>query len=504
MQAVDINLLTTSDSLELRATITSPFLKEPFLLWYRFPLTASQFIAANVGNPLVAALLLPAMKTGEAIELSAPISPKLGKSVKWIQTIYRTWDPTLSFVEIRAPLREEHPLPGPNVGLFFSAGVDSFYSLLKNVMDHPLNEDTITTLILVYGADIYLSDGKGNVFAKMYENTQAVAEHFGKEVVPVVTNAKELLAAYRIRRGFLGHGTTLATVGLALEGMFRKIYLASGRTYNDLIPMGIHPLLDPLWSTESCTFVHDGLEATRLEKTRLIAQSEIALNTLRVCWAKESLEYNCGQCAKCLRTMLGLYVAGALKRCRTLPTTIDPELLARIPLLGAYEEASHFQDLLDALGDSESDALIRAALQTGLAKGSSYFARLARAKRHIRRLIPVQDQFILVDEDIIRPELGIGQKTVPFMEQNGQYYGLPADDATAIQELERLRAEGAKFIVFWWADFWCLDYYTGFNSHLRASYPCILEDESLVIFDLRTEISRTEQDSSRFYAGERA
>jgi hypothetical protein len=487
LRAVDVNLLPRGDSVELQATIDGPFLKEPFLLWFRVSLEIGQFVTKNLGDPLIAALLLPAMKTGEAIELSSSISPKLAKSLRWLQTIYHAWDQTLSFVDIHAPIREEMPRPGTDVGLFFSLGVDSFYSLINNFTGHPLNEDVIGSLIFVYGADIYLSDGKSNILERMYENTQVVAAHFGKRVVPVVTNVKELLNAYRIRRGYLGHGTALAAVGLALQGMFRKIYISSGSTYNDLGPAGNHPLTDPLWSTEICTFMHDGLEATRLEKTRFIAKQAVVQNTLRVCWAREQHKYNCGQCAKCLRTMLGLYIAGALAEFITLPQTIDPESLSRLPLLGGYEEIGFFQELLEALSDSESDRLIATALQASLAKGRTYFARLEQAKRQLRRLIPLQDSFILVDEDTIRPELGIGRKVVPFLEWDGQYNGPPADDATAIRELERLRSAGARFIVFWWADFWWLNYYTGLSQHLRSSYPCILADDNLIIFDLRTE-----------------
>src|SRR3712207_7660093 len=39
--------------------------------------------------------------------------------------------------------------------------------------------------------------------------------------------------------------------------------------------------------------------------------------------------------------------------------------------------------------------------------------RLERAARTINRLIPLQDQFILVDEDTIREELGAGRKVIP-------------------------------------------------------------------------------------------
>jgi SAM-dependent methyltransferase len=100
-------------------------------------------------------------------------------------------------------------------------------------------------------------------------------------------------------------------------------------------------------------------------------------------------------------------------------------------------------------------------------------------------LIPPGDTFILVDHEVFRSELTTGHQAIPFLEQNGQYWGPPPDDITAIQGLERLRRSGASFIVFAWPAFWWLDYYSGLRHHLQAQCRCVLENERLVIFDLR-------------------
>src|SRR6059036_1810558 len=67
--------------------------------------------------------------------------------------------------------------------------------------------------------------------------------------------------------------------------------------------------------------------------------------------------------------------------------------------------------------------------------------------------------------------------------------GKPPDDATAIRELERLRKAGASFIVFIWSTFWWLEYYAGLHRYLRAQFPCIQQDERIVVFDLRSRNS---------------
>jgi hypothetical protein len=482
MRASDVRLLSRGDCCELQATITGDALGEPFLLWYRFPAALERFISANDGDFLIAALLLPAMKTGEPIEIPVPISPMLYRSAKHIETLFQAWDATLTTAEVRAPLRAGSPDTGDEVGLFFSLGVDSHYSLWKNTTDHPLNDDIITQLIIVHGADLYLGDEMDDVFAEMASNTQMIADRLDKGVVNITTNVANILSALGIRRGFLGHETILASVGLALQGIFKKIYVASGSTYTDLAPSNAHPLLTPLWSTERCLFVCDGLEAGRLQKTMAIAQSHLAMDTLRVCWVQEG-KYNCGRCAKCIRTMLALHIAGALAKCRTLPHAVDTDLLRKVRLVLDYD-LLFMQEILDALGCSDADADIRAALLEVLTKWRAYFERLEKARKNIDRLILLRDRFILVDRDTIRWTLGAGRAAVPFLERDGQYWGTPLDDETAIREMERLREDGAKFMVLWWSEYWWLEHYAKFGQHVRSNYRCLLEDDSVIVFAL--------------------
>jgi hypothetical protein len=69
---------------------------------------------------------------------------------------------------------------------------------------------------------------------------------------------------------------------------------------------------------------------------------------------------------------------------------------------------------------------------------------------------------------------------------NGVYAGhYPADSAAAIAHLERLRGEGAEFLVLPATGFWWLDYYGGLLQHLMARGRVVHHDEHCLIFDLR-------------------
>ena len=121
-------------------------------------------------------------------------------------------------------------------------------------------------------------------------------------------------------------------------------------------------------------------------------------------------------------------------------------------------------------------------------KANSWAHRVQRAARDIMSLVPFGGSFILVDGDEWKTDPSMhGRKRIPFLERDGQYWGNPRDAENAIEELERLREAGAQFIVFAWSTFWWFEYYVGLRQYLRTRFRCVLEKDSLLIFDLRRE-----------------
>src|ERR1051326_2859381 len=94
--------------------------------------------------------------------------------------------------------------------------------------------------------------------------------------------------------------------------------------------------------------------------------------------------------------------------------------------------------------------------------------------------------YILVDQDEWGiDELPLRRRRVPFVEHNGTYWGTPADDETAIGEFERLRQEGASFLVVARPAYWWLDYYHEWCHHLVSRFRCVLANDRVCIFDLQ-------------------
>lgn len=110
------------------------------------------------------------------------------------------------------------------------------------------------------------------------------------------------------------------------------------------------------------------------------------------------------------------------------------------------------------------------------------------ASHELGSLIPKGSCVILVDDNQIGPEVIKDRTVIPFLEKNGQYWGSPPDDSTAIKELKQLRDRGAAYIAFAWPAHWWLKHFPALNDHLRSMFHCVLQNERLVVFDLRDRL----------------
>ena len=118
-------------------------------------------------------------------------------------------------------------------------------------------------------------------------------------------------------------------------------------------------------------------------------------------------------------------------------------------------------------------------------KKNSWWHQVALAVTELDETLPAGDPFILVDSDEwVSGGLICGRKTLPLVERDGQFWGPPEDDETAIRELERLRKGGTKFLVIAWPAFWWLKFYKEWNEYLRSNYRCLLSNDRFIIFDL--------------------
>jgi hypothetical protein len=261
--------------------------------------------------------------------------------------------------------------------IFFTGGVDSFYTFLKH-------HEEITDLIFAHGLDIKLYNIA--LRKKTSEMIQKVAKEFGKNIIEIETNVRTIFDEY-VGWGEFGHGAALAAIGHLFASEMYRIYIPGSYDKDLIFPWGSHPILDPLWSSETLEFIHDGCEATRVEKVALLSKYDIALHSLRVCWTNPESVYNCGKCEKCIRTMINLNINNALSRCTTFTEELDIKQVRKI-VANTEGTRAFIQENLDALEKNNGDEKLRKALIYVLNKPEMpHLKRFRRKiKQHIKQM----------------------------------------------------------------------------------------------------------------------
>ncbi len=194
-----------------------------------------------------------------------------------------------------------------------------------------------------------------------------VAKKEKKEVILLETNLKGITDS--LLPWDFAHGGGLAAVGLLLRSGIQKVYISGAVRENQLFPYGTHPLLDPLWSTETITFVHEGTEYNRLEKIlHVVSKSSLAMNYLRVCNQNVKGKYNCSRCFKCLTTMIMLVCANALEKAKTFDRQIDLSAVRSMHYNYALLYNLQGEDSLRVLQENERDNDLQDAVRYSLEK----------------------------------------------------------------------------------------------------------------------------------------
>lgn len=302
---------------------------------------------------------LGAMDRRLPLQIEGAISAQFLRNQQQLMDIFSGWFARYRPVAIQAPsLRPVLPVKtAERVGCFFTGGVDSFYSFIKHRAE-------ITDLVFVHGYDVDLDDLPRR--AAISAMGRALAEATGVRFIELETNAIRLFRDFG-RWGLHAHGYGLGSAARHLAGQLQRIYIPSSFSHAELMPWASHPQTDPLFSDERLQVMHDGCEAGRVDKIRMLAASPLALRHLRVCWERVAGEYNCGRCEKCLRTMTSLQALGVLAQCATFPPQVD-ERLVRALVIYDPSLATFAQDNLRLLeecgmGSSTLAAAWRHALE---------------------------------------------------------------------------------------------------------------------------------------------
>ncbi len=345
---------------ELR--FTAEIVGGPHEIWMR-----SSLPVVPGADVALALTLVVAMTRGGRLEVEAPIDETLIRRIPEIQAVLRSFNMTGDWtpagpmkhrVEVVCPVSPPPPRRGDRgVAAFFSGGVDSFSTVLRN--------PEITHLVYIAGLDAPVGEEFERHHARVREAIEEIASRLGKSLITVETNARELYKG--LLEGPAFFGGLLAAAARLMAPEIGRVYIASSQSYEWQLENSSHPMLDHLWGTGGLELIHDGAELTRPEKLAGIAGDELARSALRVCWAGTGTAYNCCRCEKCLRTMVALETLGVLAQFETFPHPLDLEAVAATPLLVRHEVAYWRENLEMALRRGAADDLIE-AIEACLAK----------------------------------------------------------------------------------------------------------------------------------------
>lgn len=279
--------------------------------WLRSFVRSSGPALRASGDALLCFGLLPAIELGCRLRIDAPVDRGLLASSAAVQRLVAGWTPGCRPVEVTAQSADSVYPAARGHGVFFSAGVDSSYSLATN--RHQL--DGLATVI---GCDVDLDDRERAMW--LAENVRQVAEAYGLEPIVLETDLPARMHPYL---GWIEyHGSMLAGLRHLLADRFATMRVAASADEATMwdLPWGSHPGLDPHLGTAAAPIMLDGL-VTRPEKIVRVLEEPVLLEHLRVCYHGGP---NCGTCEKCVLTRICLDVLGGGRRVSSFPGDAPP------------------------------------------------------------------------------------------------------------------------------------------------------------------------------------
>ncbi len=306
--------------LRYSATFRSPR-QEPTTFWYSIDQGFQDAIAARA-DPFVLGSLLQAMRVGLPLRVrGAPVSTSLLANLEEFQQAWEGWR-QLHPIEIVPEDGEQDEDAARAAIAGFSGGVDSAFTVYRHRTGRcGRRRRPLEAALMVHGFDIPLDDPEG--FQAASRRARRMLDSLNLELITVETNVRVMHPDWE---DF--HGLALASALTLLSRRFGAGLIAGSGSYPSLvIPWGSNPVTDWMMGSRTFGIIHDGAGATRLDKVRLLAGWKAAVENLRCCWIGLPRDRNCGQCLKCVLTLLMFRCLNVEPLCFDAPAT--PEVIRR-------------------------------------------------------------------------------------------------------------------------------------------------------------------------------
>ena len=306
------------NAIRLEADINSPYPVKTIYFEvaeeYGFLLSADTYDAfALVG-------LYLAMNHHTDLRIHGSISKKLYKNLTWyVQKIFCDFSDKLTPAKIFVEGCSLAKPTGNIIGTGISCGVDSFSTIYDRFAKEDDPDYKINALFIFNCG----SHGDFNnaytqmVFRSRVERALIVADELDLPLVVVDSNLHQFRDEEN--KNTILYLSIYSCV-LSMQSAILRYYISSSVEYTE-IDFSDHDLagfsdsyLVPLIQTERTELIIDGCQYRRVDKVKNISDWSIAQKYLNVCLTQKGADStNCGQCPKCLRTLLTLEILGKLE-----------------------------------------------------------------------------------------------------------------------------------------------------------------------------------------------
>lgn len=296
-------------------------------LFFEFPDAYAYGLSIDVGDGILAGIFYYAMERKEDVLFDMPVTERLYYQLTaYLSDALHAADHRFGKIRIKADtVRTSVDRGGVESKKYtatgMSLGVDSlctFYT--QNYLYKDMESLNIDMLCLFdAGAFHYGNGGKyredhgKNVFLEHVKQVERFAQDVKLPVFVVRSNIAELFP----QEHMLVHTFRNCAIPLLFQNLFRVYYYSSAFPLDEI---GIDPVEDaahydiftlPNLSTDKLLFYSANTTYTRFRKTKQIARFKLAQKYLNVCTVGVK---NCGQCAKCARTLMMLEAVGNLEQ----------------------------------------------------------------------------------------------------------------------------------------------------------------------------------------------
>lgn len=259
-------------------------------------------------DPWVILCLHKMLRAGGDFYVHGAVSASLMDNLEKYCDCWRTLKPEYKNIKIIPESEVQDPVHElPNRAIMtFSGGLDASFTLFRHKTGQAgRNTKNIERAILLFGAADTPLD-RPEEFKIHADNARTMCESMGVDFLTVETNFRDYYNDWEQE-----HFNLIVSALYFFEKYPYKITASSLCVLPVSYKMwSSNPITDLMLSCNSANVISDDVAYDRVMKANVVKNWKLATKKMRVCWAGADKSKNCGECEKCIRTMLNFIACG--------------------------------------------------------------------------------------------------------------------------------------------------------------------------------------------------